>query len=284
MLGLPGMLLVGGVCRAQGSMDVWATWAASPFEVLGPEEAHGVLLYLHAEGLEDQPVALIFAEMARVAQWDVLEDQQAIRCRHRSERRGPPRVHIDPNRPCSSEWIQPCGRWRNFTRRLAGALPATTLPGLDAVILLPGSGRVGSRRTRANEPCPGSPSGRREDTAHSGVLPRRSSRRPASSGERWHRAGRGSWSWIVRLTLMADRERAAEGSLAGIATACWSSSRPLMSEAAKSRARDRPATRWAPKSAFRSLIPHSRECRSMPTRPSSPSGGAGKATTRMGPT
>lgn len=72
MLCLPGMLLADGACRAQGSPDVWAAWAASPFEILGPEEAHGVLVYLHAEGLEDQPVALIFAEMAKVAKWDVL--------------------------------------------------------------------------------------------------------------------------------------------------------------------------------------------------------------------
>ena len=72
MICLPGMLLADSACRAQDSPGVWAAWAASPFEILGPEEAHGVLLYLHAEGFEDQPVALIFAEMAKVAKLDVL--------------------------------------------------------------------------------------------------------------------------------------------------------------------------------------------------------------------
>ncbi|MBY0318161.1 MAG: hypothetical protein K2X72_05505 [Reyranella sp.] len=72
IFGLPCILLADGACRAQGSTDVWATWAASPLEILGPHEANGALVYLHAEGLADQPVPLIFAELAKAAKWDVL--------------------------------------------------------------------------------------------------------------------------------------------------------------------------------------------------------------------
>ena len=139
MLGLPGMLLAGGACRAQGSIDVWAAWAASPFEILGPEEAHGVLLYLHAEGLEDQPVAPIFAEMARVAQWDVL------RINRRSF------VDIEANDAALLEFISSQSdrvRRSGYSRVVVGgisrggwlALSAATLSGLDAVIgLAPGA-------------------------------------------------------------------------------------------------------------------------------------------------
>lgn len=133
MLGLPGMLLAGSACRAQGSTDVWAAWAASPFEILGPEEAHGVLLYLHAEGLEDQPVAPIFAEMARVAQWDVL------RINRRSV------VDIEANDAALLEFISTQNdrvRRNGYSRVVVGgisrggwlALSAATLPALDAVI------------------------------------------------------------------------------------------------------------------------------------------------------
>src|SRR5882757_8175401 len=133
MLGLPGMLLADGACRAQGSTDVWAAWAASPLEILGPEEAHGVLLYLHEEGLEDQPVALIFAEMAKVAGWDVL------RINRRSV------VDIEANDaallPFISSQIDRVRR-NGYSRVVAGgisrggwlALSAATLPALDAAI------------------------------------------------------------------------------------------------------------------------------------------------------
>jgi hypothetical protein len=141
MLGLPGMLLAGGACRAQGSMDVWAAWAGSPFEILGPEEAHGVLLYLHAEGLEDQPVAPIFAEMARVAQWDVL------RINRRSV------VDIEANDAALLEFISSQidrVRRNGYSRAVVGgisrggwlALSAATLPGLDAAIGLAPSAAV----------------------------------------------------------------------------------------------------------------------------------------------
>lgn len=150
MLGLPGMLLAGSGCRAQGSMDVWAAWAASPFEILGPEDAHGVLLYLHAEGLEDQPVALIFAEMARVAQWDVL------RINRRSS------VDIEANDDALLEFLSSQidrVRRNGYSRVIVGgvsrggwlALSAATLPALDAAIgVAPravGSGPEGLERT-----------------------------------------------------------------------------------------------------------------------------------------
>ena len=133
VLGLPGMLLADGACRAQGSTDVWAAWAASPFEILGPEEAHGALLYLHAEGGEDQPVASIFAEMAKVAQWDVL------RINRRSF------VDIETNDTALLQFISSQVdrvRRNGYSRVVAAgisrggwlALSAATLPGLDAAI------------------------------------------------------------------------------------------------------------------------------------------------------
>ena len=139
MLCLPGMLLADGACRAQGSPDVWAAWAASPFEILGPEEAHGVLIYLHAEDLEDQPVALIFAEMAKVAQWDVL------RINRRSF------VDIEANDAALLQFISSQidrVRRNGYSRVIVGgisrggwlALCAATLPTLDVVIgLAPGA-------------------------------------------------------------------------------------------------------------------------------------------------
>ena len=109
------------------------------FEILGPEEAHGALLYLHAEGLEDQPVAPIFAEMARVAQWDVL------RINRRSV------VDIEANDADLLEFISSQidrVRRNGYSRAVVGgisrggwlALSAATLPTLDATIgLAPGA-------------------------------------------------------------------------------------------------------------------------------------------------
>jgi hypothetical protein len=133
MLCLPGMLLADGACRAQDSPGVWAAWAALPFEILGPEEAHGALLYLHAEGFEDQPVALIFAEMAKVAKWDVL------RINRRSI------VDIEANDPALLQFISSQidrVRRNGYGRVVVGgisrggwlALCAARLPTLDAAI------------------------------------------------------------------------------------------------------------------------------------------------------
>jgi hypothetical protein len=72
ILALPGALLVDHACRARDAPSVWAEWATAPFDIKGPGEAGGLFIYLHEEGREDSPVALIFAEMARVAQWDVM--------------------------------------------------------------------------------------------------------------------------------------------------------------------------------------------------------------------
>lgn len=141
VLGLSGILLADSACRAQGATDVWAAWAASPFEILGPEDAHGALVYLHPEGLEDQPVALIFAEMAKIAQWDVL------RINRRSF------VDIEANDAALLQFISSqVDRLRRsgYSRVVAAgisrggwlALSAATLPGLDAVIgLAPGAAR-----------------------------------------------------------------------------------------------------------------------------------------------
>lgn len=138
MLALPAMLLADGVCHAQNSANVWAGWAASPFAVLGPGEADGVLLYLHAEGHEDQPIAPIFAEMAKVARWDVL------RINRRSS------VDIEANDAALLEFISSQidrVRRNGYARVIVGgvsrggwlALSATTLPALDAAIgLAPG--------------------------------------------------------------------------------------------------------------------------------------------------
>jgi hypothetical protein len=76
--GLSGALLVDGACRAQGSITVWSEWAYGPWERQGPEEASGLLLCLHEEGLEEQPVALIFAAMARIAGWDILRVNRRV--------------------------------------------------------------------------------------------------------------------------------------------------------------------------------------------------------------
>lgn len=71
--GLSCGLLVDRSCWAQApTYAVWSEWVGSPFEIYGPGVANGLLVYLHEEGMEDQPVALIFAAMARIAQWDVL--------------------------------------------------------------------------------------------------------------------------------------------------------------------------------------------------------------------
>ena len=219
------------------------------------------------------------------------EDQQAILCRHRSERRGPPRVHIEPMRPCSSEWVRPRSRWRNFARRLVGIVRRDTsrCSTLQSVWPQERQGQILMNWTGRAMPWPAIWSTRRQGASRRSSWPKLSTKRRQGgerrpSGERWHRAGRGSWSWIVRQTFMVDRGRSAGGSPAGIAIACWSSSKLSIAEAANSRARDRQAMRWAPKSGFRPSIPHSRKCRSMPTRHSRPSGDAGKATTRVGPT
>lgn len=161
MLGLPGMLLAGGACRAQGATDVWAAWAASPFEIVGPEEAHGVFLYLHAEGLEDQPLPLIFAEMAKVAKWDVL------RINRRSS------VDIEANDAALLEFVSGQVDRVRRTASTAGSVAADNAnqpPRGNR----PGPGSV--RRTGASRPCPCPTVGRREDKAHRRLLLCRRSR------------------------------------------------------------------------------------------------------------
>jgi hypothetical protein len=82
ILSLPGALLADRACRAGDAPSVWSEWATAPFDIKGPDEAAGLLVYLHEEGWEDSPVALIFAEMARVAQWDVLRINRRLDVDH----------------------------------------------------------------------------------------------------------------------------------------------------------------------------------------------------------
>jgi len=148
VLSLPGLLLASGVCRSEEVTSVWSEWATSPFAIRGPEEADGLLLYLHEEGLEDQPVALVFVEMARVAQWDVL----------RINRR--PFANHEANDSSVLEFVSERidhVRRMGYGRVVVGgisrggwlALSAATLPGVDAVIsLAPGTTDFDQREER----------------------------------------------------------------------------------------------------------------------------------------
>lgn len=82
ILALSGSLLVDRACRARDAPSVWAEWATAPFDIKGPGEAAGLLVYLHEEGQENGPVPLIFAEMAKVAQWDVLRINRRLALDH----------------------------------------------------------------------------------------------------------------------------------------------------------------------------------------------------------
>lgn len=90
LLVLPTTLLADGLCRAQNPEHVWAEWETRAAQKLGPASANGLLLHF-AEDEGSSPgkksLALIFAEIARVARWDILrigkragvEDERVIR-------------------------------------------------------------------------------------------------------------------------------------------------------------------------------------------------------------
>lgn len=82
ILGLPGALVVARAVRAREAPSVWSEWATAPFDIKGPGEATGLFVYLHEEGHEDRPPALIFAEMAKAAQWDVLRINRRLHVDH----------------------------------------------------------------------------------------------------------------------------------------------------------------------------------------------------------
>jgi hypothetical protein len=74
LFGLPTMLVAAGAGRAQSLDDVRAEWERRTAK-RGPHLARGLLLCLEDDGgsnFVEEPIALMFAEMARVAQWDVL--------------------------------------------------------------------------------------------------------------------------------------------------------------------------------------------------------------------
>lgn len=87
---LPTTLLACGSCRAQNRGNVWAEWQIPAAEKRGLPLANGLLLHFEEDEASNsvkKPIALIFAEIARIARWDVLrivkrahvEDEDAIR-------------------------------------------------------------------------------------------------------------------------------------------------------------------------------------------------------------
>jgi hypothetical protein len=90
LFALPATVLPYGLCRAENLGDVWAEWQKPAAEKRGPPLANGLLLHFEdseASSPAKKPIALVFAEIARVARWDVLrigkradvEDEHAIR-------------------------------------------------------------------------------------------------------------------------------------------------------------------------------------------------------------
>lgn len=95
LFALPTTLIADGLCRAQNLEHVWAEWETHAAQKHEPASAKGLLLYLaEDEGSTPvnstpvkKPIPLIFAEIARIARWDVLrigkrvgaEDERVIR-------------------------------------------------------------------------------------------------------------------------------------------------------------------------------------------------------------
>lgn len=75
LLVLPAILFVGYACQAQNLVDISSEWETRAVKRRGPQQAGGLLLHFERdEGSNSvkNPIALIFTEMARIAQWDVL--------------------------------------------------------------------------------------------------------------------------------------------------------------------------------------------------------------------
>lgn len=154
LLLLTGSTLIGNSCHAQILKFTWSEWETTAVERRGPDLAQGLLLFFHGRSERDVtgwPIPVLFAEMARIAKWDILRinrlpffDQepdddilQIVADRVTQARQdGYKRVIVAG---------QSRGGWL--------ALQAATLPGVDAAIgLAPGTGiktRAELERTRA---------------------------------------------------------------------------------------------------------------------------------------
>jgi hypothetical protein len=62
------------LCLAQDLSSVWSEWEFSAVPKRGPAGAKALFIYLHAKSVDalSVPIAILFTEMARIAQWDIL--------------------------------------------------------------------------------------------------------------------------------------------------------------------------------------------------------------------
>lgn len=75
LFAVPTTLLAHRLCRAQDLGDVWVEWEIQTADKREPPLANGLLLHFeHDEGSNPvrKPIALVFAEIARMARWNVL--------------------------------------------------------------------------------------------------------------------------------------------------------------------------------------------------------------------
>jgi hypothetical protein len=74
LLAVAGFLLGHDPCRAQQLNSVWSEWETSAVTKKGPDRANGLFVYFHAQSHDalELPIAILFIEMAKVAQWDIL--------------------------------------------------------------------------------------------------------------------------------------------------------------------------------------------------------------------
>jgi hypothetical protein len=61
-------------CLAQDLGSIWSEWVFSAVPKRGPATAKGLFIYFHARSVDalSVPIAILFTEMARIAQWDML--------------------------------------------------------------------------------------------------------------------------------------------------------------------------------------------------------------------
>ena len=141
------------LCLAQDLSSVWSEWESSPVPRRGPARAKALFVYFHARSVDalSVPIAILFTEMARIAQWDILRIN-----------RYPPTDDEELDaailKRLSDEITS--ARTAGYKRIVVGgvsrggwlALSAAALPGVDVVIALaPGTGgleRKDLERTR----------------------------------------------------------------------------------------------------------------------------------------
>lgn len=72
---LVAALAANGSTRAQNLSLVWSEWETSAVQKQGPELADGIFLYFHRSSSDalKEPIPGIFVEMAKVANWDILQ-------------------------------------------------------------------------------------------------------------------------------------------------------------------------------------------------------------------